>query len=118
MQIKIKLTDNSTLALAMMRRNRDAALSAMGEEAVGAVVRQMQSGYGKPIRQTGNLMGSIAHAQSGDMTEDVGTNVEYATYVHEGTSKMVGRPYITDGITGAKNRLRKVGEAYLKQGFD
>jgi hypothetical protein len=52
------------------------------------------------------------------MTEDVGTNVEYATFVHEGTSKMAGRPYLKDGITGAKNRLQKVAEAYLKKGFE
>lgn len=28
----------------------------------------------------------------------VGTNVEYAIYVHEGTSRMEGRPYLTDAI--------------------
>ena len=110
-----KFVDNSEKVRAMILKNGRAALSAMGEEAVGAIVKQMQSGYGKPIRQTGNLMGSIAHAQSGDMTEDVGTNVEYAAFVHEGTYKMAGRPFIKDGINGAKDRLQKVAEAYLKK---
>lgn len=114
----VKFNDNSEKAMAMLQANARAALAAMGEEAVGATVKQMQSGYGKPIRQTGNLMGSIAHAKSGDMTEDVGTNVEYATFVHEGTSRMAGRPYLKDGITGAKNRLQKVAEVYLKKGFE
>ncbi len=113
----VKFTDNSPEALALMQRNVRAALSAMGEEAVGATVKQMQNGYGKPIRQTGNLMGSIAHAQSDDMTEDVGTNVEYAPFVHEGTRKMAGRPFLRDGIAGAQDRLQRVAEAYLKQGF-
>lgn len=118
MRLAVRFTDNSAKVLAMIQANGRAALAAMGEEAVGATVKQMQSGYGSPIRQTGNLMGSIAHAKSGDMTEDVGTNVEYATFVHEGTSKMAGRPYLKDGITGAKNRLQKVAEAYLKKGFE
>lgn len=141
----IKLTDNSAAAMAMMRRNRDAALTAMGEEAVGAIIRQMESGYSiahknhskkykivfgvrlknesyspgshTAIRDTGNLMNSIAHARSGDMTEDVGTNVEYATYVHEGTRKMEGRPFITDGIKKGSARIKKVCKAYLQKGF-
>ena len=51
----VRFTDNSEKVLAMIQANARAALAAMGEEAVGATVKQMQSGYGKPIRQTGNL---------------------------------------------------------------
>lgn len=114
----VRFTDNSSITLEMITANRQKALAAMGTEAVGAVVKQMQDGYGRPIRQTGNLMGSIAYARSGDMSVDVGTNTEYATYVHEGTCKMAGRPYITDGINKGSERIQDVCVAYLRQGFE
>lgn len=142
----VKFNDNSEKAMAMLQVNARAALSAMGEEAVGAILKQMESGYSiahknrsnkykrvfgvrlknenynpgshTAIRDTGTLMGSIAHAPSGEMTEDVGTNVSYAKYVHDGTSKMEGRPFIKDGIEKGSARIKKICMAYLKKGFE
>ena len=118
MAFQVKFNDNSALVLAQMRGNVDAALEALGIEGVGAVKEQMKSGYAKPVYDTGTLMGSIDHERSSESTEDIGTNVEYATYVHEGTYKMKGWPYIRDGLTQAKDRLQKVTEDYLKKGFE
>lgn len=50
---------------------------------------------------TGRLQGSITYAVEGTEAA-VGTNVEYAVFVHEGTSKMVGRPFLRNAIE--KNR--------------
>lgn len=50
-------------------------------------------------------------------TVDVGNTLEYSIPVHEGTSRMKGRPYIKDGIEGGKSALQKVAEAQLKKGF-
>ena len=50
---------------------------------------------------TGNLRGSITHeiAQDGEgLSARVGTNVPYAVYVHEGTSRMAGRPFLRDAL--------------------
>lgn len=50
---------------------------------------------------TGRLQGSIQY----EVKENdgmVGTNVEYAPYVHEGTSRMRGRPFLRDA--GEKNK--------------
>ena len=110
------MTDNSEKVLAMIAANGDRALMAMGLEAVGSVKSQFYK-YPKAPYRTGDLYRSISAAKSSDTTIDIGTNIEYATFVHEGTSKMDGRPFIKDGIMGNEERIKKVGAAYLKQGF-
>lgn len=53
---------------------------------------------------TGRLRGSINWwiVLEGDtLVAYVGTNVEYAIYVHEGTSRMSGRPFLVEGVTQA-----------------
>ena len=42
---------------------------------------------------TGNLRRSIT-AETGDLEVDVGSNCEYASYVHDGTYKMSARPFL------------------------
>lgn len=56
------------------------------------------------------MRGSIAHQVDGDSVE-VGTNVEYAVYVHEGTGRNTagGNPYkrwvYTDPLDGKKRMV-------------
>ena len=92
----------------------------MGIKAQNLILRQMQQGYGKPIRQTGNLQRDVQYeVNERAKVVRVGNTLEYASYVHEGTSKMAGRPYIQDGLTGESHgkQLRKVAEEALKNGF-
>lgn len=57
---------------------------------------------------TGRLRSSITWwltDDGGNVEGWVGTNVEYAIYVHEGTIYMVGRPFLVDGledVTGSR----------------
>lgn len=95
-------------------RNVKAALAAMGETAVGATVAKMQSGYGKPIRKTGALMGDVSYDFSSDTSVAVGNTLNYGKFVHEGTYKMAGRPYLRDGVIGSKDRIAKAAENELK----
>lgn len=95
-------------------RNIKAALAAMGEAAVGATVKQMQSGYGKPIRKTGALMGDVSYDFASETSVAVGNTLNYGKYVHEGTYKMAGRPYLRDGVIGAKDRIAEAAEKELK----
>jgi phage gpG-like protein len=44
------------------------------------------------LMRTGNLYNSI-HADIGDDTVTVGSDVDYADFLNEGTSKMVSRPF-------------------------
>lgn len=71
------------------------------------------------IRDTGDLMRDVAYAVENSKvdTVDVGNSLEYAPHVHEGTSRMVGRPYIVDAITKGADALEKVTAAYLKKGM-
>lgn len=108
--------DNSAQVKSQMAGNVKAALAAMGIEAVGLTVTQMQSGYGKPIRQTGDLMRDVNSEVDGDVV-NVGNSLGYAPFVHEGTSKLHGRPYLKDAIMNGQDRLKQVAENELKKGF-
>jgi len=51
--------------------------------------------------QTGRLSGSITHVvteEQGDLVGYVGSNVEYAKYVHDGTGRMGARPFLTTAL--------------------
>lgn len=114
----VRMIDNSKAVLNQMSGNVEAALDAMGTAAVGMILRQMQSGYGKPIRQTGNLMRDVQYEV--DLAAEVarvGNTLEYTGYVHDGTSWMPGRPYIADGLLGKGEELGSVAAPHLKKGF-
>lgn len=118
MPIKVKLKDNSKIVLNQMEGNVEAALQAIGTKAVGMIVRQMQEGYGKPIRQTGNLMNDVQHEiVDSQNSVRVGNTLYYGPYVHEGTYKMKGRPYIFDALSGGKDELEQTAAENLKKGF-
>lgn len=118
MGAQVKFTNNSTQVMAQLKDNKKAALTAMGIKAVGLTVAQMEHGYGKPIRKTGTLMGSISSkVKISKSAVDVGSSIEYAPLVHEGTSRMTGRPYLRDALTEGKEALQNIAAAYLKQGF-
>lgn len=120
MAVQVKFDDNSGKVLTQMDGNVERALTAMGIKAVNLILKQMQTGYGRPIRRSGDLMRDVNYSVSAqDQTVTVGNSLEYGPFVHEGTSRMAGRPYIRDALTApnAKSQLRKVAEAYLKDGF-
>src|SRR5688572_30435720 len=50
-----------------------------------------------PVR-TGTLRRSISSRVVSPMEGAVGSNLEYATYVHDGTKYMEGRPFIEEAI--------------------
>lgn len=122
MSVKVTLKDNSDKVLAQLKANKKAALTAMGVKAVNLILKQMQQGYGKPIRQTGDLMRDVDFEveRSGADTVDVGNSLKYGPYVHEGTYKMAGRPYIRDALTSqnGKTQLQSAGSTELKKGFE
>lgn len=122
MPVKVTLIDNSDKVLTQLEGNKEAALNAMGIKAVNLILQQMRQGYGKPIRQTGDLQRDVSYEVNNSVpdTVDVGNTLKYGPYVHDGTSKMAARPYIRDALTGEdhKKQLQKVAEAALKTGFE
>lgn len=121
MAVKITFKDNSGKVLTQLNGNTQAALDAMGAKAVNLILYQMRQGYGKPIRQTGDLQRDVRYEveASGKNTVDVGNTLKYAPFVHEGTYKMQGRPYIRSALSGSAqtSKLKEVAEEYLKKGF-
>jgi HK97 gp10 family phage protein len=67
---------------------------------------------------TGYLRGSIAYTiiqTGGKYILRIYTNVEYAIYVHEGTRRMQGRPFIRDGIEQNQRRIISlIKQAYAR----
>ena len=122
MPVKVVFKDNSDKVLTQLEGNKKAALNAMGIKAVNLILWQMRQGYGKPIRQTGDLQRDVSYEveNSGKDTVDVGNTLKYAPYVHDGTYKMAARPYIRDALTGEshKKQLHDVAENALKIGFE
>ncbi len=135
--------DRSSEVLQKHRKNLPAVLQALGTEAVGQVVQQMQKGYGKPIHKTGDLQRDVNWGPDGDSQNSiqVGNSLEYAVYVHEGhrkrrkqsseeqgkaaqaadtdddANRVPGRPYLRDGLENGRARLEKVAADVLKQGL-
>ena len=116
---RVEFIDNSQKVLAQLNTNKPRAALAVGTKAVGMIVNQMQTGYGKPIRQTGDLQRDVSYEVVNDSTVNVGNTLEYAPFVHDGTSKMGARQYIRDALMNSNNQstLQRVYEEYLKQGF-
>lgn len=84
------------------------ALEAIGMEA------QSDAANICPV-DTGRLRNSITHViDEGEKVAIVGTNVEYALYVHEGTSRSKGQPFLVDAVTHNQMRYRQIAEAALK----
>ena len=119
-QVKITFNDHSRDVLSLISANVTRALTAMGTVAVGQIVRTMQRAYWRPIWLTGDLQRDVNYeVHDSEHAVDVGNSLNYATYVHEGTSRMRGRPYITDALTsaGGTEAIRGAAENALRQGF-
>lgn len=118
--IKITLKDNSQDVMDLLARNINAALTAMGIKAESLIIWQMLRGFGRPIRKTGTLIGDVnyeIHPETKSV--DVGNSKTYAIFVHEGTSRMAARPYITTALTGDDHakQLMKAAADQIKAGF-
>lgn len=110
MAMRIILTENRADELrAELSRAKKAALSAVGLQA-SKNVRQITP------KDTGRLRSSISHRLQGDSAVAIGTNVEYATYVEMGTSKMKAQPYLRPGIENNAEQYRDIIKQYLSGG--
>lgn len=76
----------------------------------------IRSGYYKPAIDTGRMRGSLTNkvemsSLNFNTIAEVGTNVYYAIYVHEGHGKVPPRPFLVDALINKKkdveNEFRK-----------
>ena len=139
MRFTIRVENNSQLALGELEKTTERVLYAIGVKAVEGSVDAISGRYDiKPAVDTGRLRASIsfitptdkggsgqpkpANAQAGDdltgTAEEnsvvVGSNVEYAEKVHNGDSKMAGRPFLREGIDKTKDKMQEQAEKIFK----
>ena len=63
----------------------------------------------------GNLRSSITHRVVSDEEAHIGTNVDYAPYVEQGTSKMAAQPFLRPALDENEGRInRMIGEVIGK----
>lgn len=136
--VEVTLKDNAVRVIGQMKDNVDKALKAMGIEAVGMIVNQMETGYERRIWYTGDLQRDVNYALADDgKSVTVGNSLKYAIYVHEGFAghpvyfedikgfrvmpggHTAGRPYIRDALEGDKARetLKAAASEALAEGF-
>lgn len=135
MSIEVTIQANFDQVSQTIEARKKLALTAMGIKAVNLILYRMRQGYGKPIRQTGDLQRDVMYeVNDGNDSVEIGNTLEYAPFVHDGHAGHAvyikdvgwrvlpgghtpGRPYIRDALTGndAAEKLRKVAEAYFAE---
>lgn len=113
MGMEFRFTDNSDKALSEMREKVGAALEAVGIHVEGEAKDELEN----PPRRvdTGRLKNSITHEVAGkENAVYVGTNVEYAIYVHEGTRRMTPNRFLKNACVRNEAQIRKFFEDKLK----
>lgn len=127
----IRMEDNTSAILRRLQDNLQETAEAISVAAVEGVQAQMLWGYhdvhGLPdnphteIVDTGRLFdsitGEVQRVRGFYYHVVVGTDVPYAVYVHEGTYKLKGRPFITDGLAAAKPEINRIAREAMKKGF-
>ena len=137
--ISVTVVDNSDLVRKALPEDIDRALYAMGIKGVEGSVDAISGKYNiNSAVDTGRLRASISfitasgdkgdsglvvpNSKAGDKllghaeenTVIIGTNVNYAEYVHNGTSRMLGRPFLREGIDQTKADMKRQVEKILK----
>lgn len=138
--VNININDNSKEIREALKKATSQCLYAMGTKAVEGAVTSISGGYTSSNQavDTGRLRASIsfvtANGQFGDSGETsansqagdelsgkapkdsviVGSNVNYASYVHTGTSRMNGRPFLREGIDQTKLEMQELVKGILE----
>lgn len=128
---KVVFQDNTSAILRKLQGNLEETAKAIAATAEEAVQWQILWGYhdvhGLPdnphteIVDTGRLFDSITasvnRVRGFYYHVVVGTDVPYAVYVHEGTYKLKGRPFITDALAAAKPEINRIAREAMRKGF-
>lgn len=112
------LTDKDKADLLEIRDHTDKVIKALGTaiarglEAVG-IEAESDAAAICPV-DTGRLRNSITHTiDDNGKSVIIGTNVEYAKYVHMGTHTQKAQPFLTDAINQNADRYRRILKASM-----
>lgn len=116
--MSVKLENNKKAVMDQLNRNKEKALTVMGEAAVEITTDYMEQKYYHPIHMTGDLIRDASHRPNAGQNEvQVGNSLEYAPWVHNGTRRMRARPYLKDAILENKKIYEEVAAEALSDGF-
>lgn len=125
----VKFVDNSDIILRKVANNCQEAMEQVGELLVEAVQGKILYGYsdvhGNPphteIVDTGALFDSIeadvSRASQNAFGVSVSTDVSYAGYVHDGTYKLKGRPFMSDGVMESREDAKSILAGEIPKGI-
>ena len=102
----VRIDDHSDEYRRHLLEQLPAALEAIGIHIEGEAKEELEN---TPRRiDTGNLRNSITHEVSeSENAVYVGTNVEYALYVHEGTSRMEANRFLTNAVDRNRDQINQ-----------
>lgn len=136
-KVEIEIENNSEEIKKALEEAIEKCLYAMGVKAVEGAVTAISKGETQAV-DTGRLRASISFitaggeqgaseqtstaSKSGDKLSGnaepncvyVGSNVNYAEYVHNGTSRMGARPFLRRGIENVKEEMKEQVLGILK----
>ena len=109
----VDITDNTNEFKKELANAVPAILEAIGIHIEGEAKDELEN---DPRRiDTGNLRNSITHAvEESEEAVYVGTNVEYAPYVHEGTQRMAPNRFLVNAVERNQDQIKKYMEDGLK----
>lgn len=108
-----KFVDNSDKFIAAKDDGVNRALEAIGIQAEGYAKLELEN---NPRRiDTHRLQDSIEHrVVASEEAVYIGTNVEYAPYVHDGTMKMAANRFLKNAAERNAAEYKAIAEQYLK----
>jgi len=112
MEIKVNIKPSVDSLLAKFRGVEQLLVSKLKEGIIGYALLVERGGKMFSPVDTGAMRSSIATSYgiaSGGLNAIVGTHINYATYVHEGTRYMKGRPFMEWGL----NAYRREGDRLI-----
>ena len=111
--MSVIVNDNTDEVLAALQAAIDNGLEAIGGQAEGYAALNLEN---EPRRiDTGRLRDSITHVVQ-DKAAYIGTNVEYAGYVHDGTSRMAPNRFLTNAGQEHAEEYREIMKSYMENG--
>lgn len=117
--MRTRTVNNSSLVRSMFEQKVRTTLYALGLAIVEVVITYMENNYGRRIYDTGNLIRSITFEVDADAKKvAIGTNVDYALYVHNGTARMNARPFLTDAIMENQSAWLQIVRQHLGEGWN
>lgn len=111
MQLSFEIKDNTGEVKKILEEKGSAIMDAIGAHLTGEAQDELEN---DPRRvDTGNLKNSITHIEPDNFTTIVGTNVDYAIYVHEGTRKMAPNRFLKNAVERNTGQIM----SYIERGL-